>query len=112
VRVSGGLGAATFATYRALPPFLLPRVDSQLEQTVGPVAIALFGQGPDEHHGGPGPIPGCTYAEWRNASGTYLAATFFGLEGQKPPHLSLPAGLPGSTSEPNGSHYFTTSATG
>jgi two-component system OmpR family sensor kinase len=112
VLVAVGLVAANFATYRVLSHFLLQRVDSQLEQAEVPAAIALFGQGPDEHHGGPGPIPGGTYAEWRNASGTYLAATFFGLEGQKPPHLSLPAGLPGSTSKPNGSRHFTTSATG
>ncbi len=112
VLVAAGLFVANVATYRFLSNFLIQRVDEQLQNSVFFAADQLsVGQNVGPPHGGPNSLPPGTYAELLNGSGGVELSHLFVLPGQAQqpsPRLFLPAGLPGSTSSPNGTFQLLT----
>ena len=114
--VAAGLLVAGIATYSSLRSFLLERMDQQLREARGPVALALAsGQIPglpDQPGGGQGPpsLPPGTYGELRNTQGNILNKISFayGSETQPTPRLLSP--LPGASAQNGGATLFDTGA--
>ena len=98
--VAAGLVVANVATFHFTRTFLVQRVDDQLAAARPFAAQALIDRGP---FGAPPPgvaVPPGTYAEFRDESGTVIAATTFGFEEEAPPPLA--AELPPPTSGEDG----------
>ncbi|MBI2765311.1 MAG: HAMP domain-containing histidine kinase [Chloroflexi bacterium] len=90
-----GLAAAGTTTYFAVRSFLIDRVDSQLDSTLGPAAVELGRPRPGDGPGG-GPLaslPPGTYVDLRDESGQRLTFRLYGLGDQTYPEPSLPAAL-------------------
>ncbi len=96
--VAVGLLVAGIATYSALRSFLLERVDQQLREARGPVALTLASTqipGLSGQPSGPGQpnLPPGTYGELRDAQGNILnqISYSYGTETQPTPQLPSPA---------------------
>ena len=114
--VAAGLLVAGFVTYSSLRSFLLERVDQQLREARGPVALTLAStQIPGlPEQGGPGQpnLPPGTYGELRSADGIVLNKISFAYGTETQPTPQLPSPLPGATVEVAGGTLFETDAAG
>jgi two-component system OmpR family sensor kinase len=116
--VAVGLLVAGFVTYSSLRAFLLERVDQQLREARGPVALTLAsGQIPglpDQPGGNQGPpnLPPGTYGELRDAQGDILNRISFAYGNETQPTPSLPSPLPGASAQNSATTLFDTGAAG
>ena len=116
--VAVGLLVAGFVTYSSLRAFLLERVDQQLREARGPVALTLAsGQIsglPDQPGGGQGPpnLPPGTYGELRSSDGVVLNKISFAYGNETQPTPSLPSPLPGASAQNSATTLFNTTAAG
>src|SRR5439155_7788064 len=101
--VGVGLSVAGFATYGFLRSLLVHRLDQQLDTAIGPAGSAVsdtirFGH-PDTNGAESNFVPPGTYCALLDPSGNFLIQPFlFGYTDAPIPRLSLPHGLPGSSS--------------
>jgi len=115
--VAAGLLVAGIATYSSLRSFLLERVDQQLREARGPVALTLAsGQIPGlpDQTGGPGrpSLPPGTYGELRDAQGNVLNQISYSYGTETQPTPRLPSPLPGASTQNAGGTLFNTTAAG
>ncbi len=115
--VAVGLLVAGIATYSALRSFLLERVDQQLREARGPVALTLAStqipglSGQPSRPGQPSLPPG-TYGELRDAQGNILNQISYSYGTETQPTPQLPSPLPGAAAQTADGTLFTTDATG
>jgi two-component system OmpR family sensor kinase len=100
-----------------LRSFLLERVDQQLREARGPVALTLASTqmpGFPDQSGGPGQpnLPPGTYGELRDAQGNILNQISYSYGTETQPTPQLPSPLPGATTQTAEGTLFTTGATG
>jgi two-component system OmpR family sensor kinase len=115
--VAVGLLVAGIATYSALRSFLLERVDQQLREARGPVAMTLASTqipGLSGQPSGPGQpsLPPGTYGELRDAQGNILNKISYSYGTETQPTPLLPSPLPGASAQTANGTLFTTGATG
>ena len=115
--VAAGLLVAGFVTYSSLRAFLLERVDQQLREARGPVALTLASShipGLPNQAGGPGQpnLPPGTYGELRSADGVVLNRISFAYGSETQPTPQLPAPLPGASVQSASGTLFDTGAAG
>jgi two-component system OmpR family sensor kinase len=115
--VAAGLLVAGIATYSSLRAFLLERVDQQLREARGPVALTLASTqipGLPDQPGSPGQpsLPPGTYGELRDAQGTILNKISFAYGNETQPTPQLPSPLPGATAQVAAGTLFDTRAAG
>jgi len=94
--VAAGLLVAGLITYVSLRGFLLERVDAQLRDARGPIAMALTDTSRSGFSGGPGEpnLPPGTYGQLRDSSGNVLNAIQFKYGEEDLPTPVLPDPLP------------------
>jgi len=115
--VAVGLLVAGIATYSALRSFLLERVDQQLREARGPVAMTLASTqipGLPGQSGGPGQpsLPPGTYGELRSTLGVVINKISYSYGTETQPTPRLPSPLPGASAQTADGTLFTTGATG
>ena len=115
--VAVGLLVAGIATYTSLRSFLLERVDQQLREARGPVALTLASTqmpGFPDQSGGPGQpsLPPGTYGELRDAQGNVLNQISYSYGTEKQPTPQLPSPLPGTSTQNAGGTLFNTAGGG
>jgi len=115
--VAAGLLVAGVATYSSLRAFLLERVDQQLREARGPVALTLASSqipGLPDQTGGPGRpnLPPGTYGELRDAQGVVLNKISFAYGSETQPTPQLPSPLPGASAQNANGTLFDTGAGG
>jgi two-component system OmpR family sensor kinase len=115
--VAAGLLVAGVATYSSLRAFLLERVDQQLREARGPVALTLASSqipGLPDPSGGPGrpSLPPGTYGELRSTEGAVLNKISFAYGNETQPTPQLPSPLPGASSQKVNGILFDTAAAG
>jgi len=115
--VAAGLLVAGIATYSSLRSFLLERVDQQLREARGPVALTLASSqipGLPDQSGGPGrpSLPPGTYGELRSTEGVVLNQISYSYGTETQPTPQLPSPLPGATAQTVHGTLFNTGAAG
>jgi len=115
--VAAGLLVAGFVTYSSLRSFLLERVDQQLREARGAVALQLASTqipGLPDQSDGPGQpsLPPGTYGELRDAQGNVLNKITFAYGSDTQPTPRLPSPLPGATVQVAAGTLFDTGAAG
>ncbi len=115
--VAAGLLVAGLVTYSSLRAFLLERVDQQLREARGPVALTLASSqipGLPDQTGGPGRpnLPPGTYGELRSTEGVVLNQISYSYGSETQPTPQLPSPLPGAAAQNPGGTLFNTGAVG
>jgi len=115
--VAVGLLVAGIATYSALRSFLLERVDQQLREARGPVAMTLASTqipGLPGQSGGPGQpsLPPGTYGELRSTLGVVINKISYSYGTETQPTPRLPSPLPGASAQTADGTLFTAGAAG
>jgi two-component system, OmpR family, sensor kinase len=116
--VAAGLLVAGAVTYASLRSFLLERIDQQLREARGPVALRLSSGStlPDvPDGGGPGGglnLPPGTYGQLRDTQGNVLNWVSFSYSGEAVPTPRLPSPLPTPSDDQRNGIVFSAHSTG